>query len=120
MQCTSPLLDYRDIDGTVAKLTPGVDMAICVLPFHGIICDAQGPINFHPSQSPNRQQRQPQWVVSGHCWALRPEYLQRPWMSGTLAYHPAQTKMHLEIDTPEDWLAAERMLAQLDTVDYPK
>lgn len=110
VQCTAPLLTHRDIDGTVAKLTDGIDLAVCAIPFHGVVCDDNGPINYDPKSSPNRQKRKHYWQVSGHCWAMRPEYLEEPWMSGVLAFHPAESSYHLEIDTMDDWNLASRII----------
>lgn len=119
VQCTSPMIEPEDVSGTVAALHGGIDLAICVHDFHGIVCDDTGPINFHPHQPTNRQERRPQYVVSGICWACRPEYLASPWMSGNLAYHQAKCPWHIEIDSESDWRLAEAAYALWHGWQYP-
>lgn len=117
-QCTAPLLTHQDVSGTLAALTEQVDLAICGIPFHGVVSDGFTTLNYWPSSSPNRQERGRQWLVSGHCWAFRPSYLDRPWLSGCLSFHRATTQWHLEIDSMDDVELARRLMRP-EPVEYP-
>lgn len=102
VQCTSPMLSPADIDGTIRALE-GHDLAVCCVEFDGLVLDGEGRmINLPLDYLSNRQQRAPQWLVNGHCWAYRPAYLDGPWMSGRVAVHRAEYPHRLEIDTPAD------------------
>lgn len=111
VQCTAPLMTADDIRRTAdAALT--ADLAVAVVPFHGVVVDANGGwLNVMPGDSPNRQQRPPQFRLAGSVWAYRPDYLQRQWGSGKV--HPvlADNPTFLDIDTPEDIDLARKIVA---------
>lgn len=110
VQCTAPLLDAADIRGCLDKL-PDYDLMVCCVPFDGLVLGADGRYrNFAYPISQRRQDREPQYVVNGHCWAMRPDYLQREWMSGRVGIHEAAFPYRLEIDTPEDVELARAVL----------
>lgn len=113
-QCTSPMLTTSDIHGTLDALH-GNDLAICCNQFDGILLDCGGSLINQPLDfNPNRQKRATQYVVSGHCWALRPEYLDRPWMSGRIGIHVASYPYRIDIDHQSDLDLARQVIGNSD------
>lgn len=116
-QCTSPMLTTSDIHGTLDALH-GNDLAICCVEFDGIVLDCDGSLVNQPQGYCQRRQcRAPQYMISGHCWAFRPEYLGRPWMSGRIGIHVASYPHRIDIDTPAD-LELARLVIE-EPVCYP-
>ena len=101
-QCTSPMLTVGDIHGTLKALR-GNDLAVCCVHFDGLVLDCDGEmITQKVGYSTNRQNRAPQYLINGHCWAFERDYLGKPWMSGRIGIHVAEFPYRLEIDTPAD------------------
>jgi CMP-N-acetylneuraminic acid synthetase len=109
-QCTSPFLHADDIRGCLEKL-PTCDLAVCCVPFDGMVLDGEGKFaNLAPFAPTLRQLRPPQYLSSGNCWAFRASYLDQPWMSGKVGIHLARFPYRLEIDSPEDLELARDLL----------
>ena len=109
-QCTSPMLTVADIRGTLDKL-PEHDLVICCVPFDGVVLGEDGiPINQPIDYDQNRQKRSPQYVISGHCWSFRPEYLNQQWMTGNVGIHVAEFPHRVDIDRPCDLSLARRII----------
>lgn len=102
VQCTSPMLHKSDIRGCLDKVADR-DIVVCCVPFDGLVLSAEGrPQNYRLGMSQRRQERPAQFVVNGHCWAFRPSYLQRDWLTGNVGLHLAKFPYRLEIDEPDD------------------
>lgn len=109
VQCTTPMLAAADIRGCLDKL-PDYDIVVCCHRFDGIVLNGSGRLlNMHPGGSQRRQDRD-QWVMSGGCWAFRPDYLNWDWMSGRIGIHEAEFPHRLEIDSPDDVRIAEALI----------
>lgn len=116
-QCTAPMMTAGDVCGTCEALH-GNDLAVCCVPFDGIVLGEGGQIvNLPMPLNTRRQDRHPQYVIAGSCWAFRCEYLNRPWMSGRVGIHVAQWPHRVDIDSQHDMELARALIEE--PVCYP-
>jgi YrbI family 3-deoxy-D-manno-octulosonate 8-phosphate phosphatase len=118
LQCTSPLTEAEDIDGTVSSLLEqNANSAVAVVDFHYFIWrrgegdDATG-VNHEKNVRVLRQDREPQFLESGAVYAMRTrgflESKHRFFGKTVLYQMPAERR--LEIDEPVDYRVAEVLL----------
>jgi N-acylneuraminate cytidylyltransferase len=122
LQCTSPLTQAEDIDGTIqALLDAQADSALAVIPFHYFLWqndlsgNASG-INHDKTVRPLRQEREPQYLETGAIYAMRvPGFLQtRHRFFGKTALYQMPSERRLEIDDPVDFKIAEVLVSELE------
>lgn len=120
LQCTSPLTQAEDIDGTIqALLDDRADSALAVIPFHYFLWqnepsgDAVG-INHSKTVRPLRQDREPQYLETGAVYVMRvPGLLQaKHRFFGKTALYQMPAERRLEIDAPVDFTIAEALVGQ--------
>ncbi len=117
LQCTSPLTQSEDIDGTVqAMLDAGAETALAVIPFHYFLWrqtveDAVG-INHDKRVRPLRQEREAQYLETGAVYVMNvPGFLQaRHRFFGKTALYEMPAERRLEIDDPVDFQVAEVLM----------
>jgi YrbI family 3-deoxy-D-manno-octulosonate 8-phosphate phosphatase len=121
LQCTSPLTNSSDIDGTVQALRDEeADCALAVTPFHYFLWgrDADGSargINHDKRFRPMRQQRDPQFLETGAIYVMRTEGFRAAGhrFFGKTAMYAIPPERCLEIDEPADLALAEARFAAL-------
>lgn len=118
LQCTSPLTEPGDIDGTVgALLAQHADSALAAAPFHHFLWkrDASGNasgINHDKRFRPRRQDRQEQLVETGSVYVMRVDGFRQAKhrFFGKTAVHVIPADRCLEIDDEHDLQLAEAVL----------
>jgi N-acylneuraminate cytidylyltransferase len=124
LQCTSPLTQVGDIDGTIeALLRENADSALTAVPFYGFLWKpsaVQGDatqqdvvgVNHDKRVRPRRQDREAQFLESGAVYVMRTDGFQqsRHRFFGKTAMHVTPAERSLEIDEPHDWILAEHAL----------
>lgn len=120
LQCTSPLTEAADIDGTVDALErEQADTALAACDFHYFIWrkqasgDATG-VNHDKSVRLLRQQREPEYLESGAVYAMRTAgFLEsKHRFFGKTALYAIPAERTFEIDEPADLEIAEVLLRQ--------
>ena len=120
LQCTSPLTQAEDIDGTIqALLDARADSALAVIPFHYFLWqdepsgDAVG-LNHSKAVRPLRQDREPQYLETGAVYVMRvPGLLQEKHrFFGKTALYQMPAERRLEIDAQVDFTIAEALVGQ--------
>ncbi len=120
LQCTSPLTQAEDIDGTIqALLDAGADSGLAVIPFHYFLWqndpsgDAIG-LNHSKTVRPLRQEREAQYLETGAVYVMRvPGFLQAQHrFFGKTALYQMPAERRLEIDNPVDFTIAEALVSQ--------
>lgn len=124
LQVTSPLRDSRDINACLEAVdASGADVAWTVSPtelhYHPLkqlVVDDTGNLNLYDPRGLDivaRQQLAPVFHRNGSCYALRRDFL----MSSDVLFSPGRSKavvsegVRVNIDTEEDLVLAERLLA---------
>jgi len=118
LQCTSPLTEPADIDGTVALVEDGgADTALAAVDFHYFLwredkTEGACGINHDKSVRQMRQERDPQFLESGAVYAMRTDGFMehRHRFFGRTALHEMPLSRRLEIDEPVDFEMAEVLL----------
>lgn len=118
LQCTSPLTQPQDIDGTIqALIGANADSALSVCPFHHFLWrpDANGNasgINHEKGVRPRRQDREAQYLETGAVYVLRTDGFRaaRHRFFGKTVTHIVPAERTLEIDEPRDLVLAETLL----------
>jgi YrbI family 3-deoxy-D-manno-octulosonate 8-phosphate phosphatase len=126
VQCTSPFVTAQDIAGTLGRMDEtGADTAHSVVQSHGFLWRQSGNgaaegINHDKSSRPRRQDRDPEYLETGGVYAMRlPGFrTARHRFFGKTVLYPVSPLRALEIDTPDDLVAA-RLLAPLASQDIP-
>jgi YrbI family 3-deoxy-D-manno-octulosonate 8-phosphate phosphatase len=120
LQCTSPLTQPADIDGTMQLLMDDqADSAFAASEFHHFLWEtiAEGSrgINHHHSQRFRRQDINPQYLEAGSVYAMKTEgFLEaRHRFFGRIAMHEIPASRVFEIDEPKDLIIAESLMNQL-------
>ncbi len=117
LQCTSPLTEPEDIDGTVAALLDrNGDSALAVVPFHYFIWQerddgsAEG-VNHDKSVRQMRQDRTPEFLEAGSVYVMKADGFRRVGhrFFGKTVLHPTPPLRRWEIDDPEDLPVAESL-----------
>lgn len=117
LQCTSPLTEPEDIDGTVgALLDRSADSALAVVPFHYFIWQEQPDgsaegVNHDKSVRPMRQDRTPEYLEAGSVYVMKADGFRRAKhrFFGKTVLHPTPPLRRWEIDEPEDVPVAEAL-----------
>ena len=118
LQCTSPLTQGEDIDGTVqALLNQQADTALAVTHFHYFLWredeggDTVG-INHDKRVRLLRQQREPQYRETGAVYVMRTQgFLENKHrFFGKTAHYVIPAERCLEIDEPIDFAVAEVLI----------
>jgi YrbI family 3-deoxy-D-manno-octulosonate 8-phosphate phosphatase len=120
LQCTSPLTQAKDIDGTVQALVDQqADSALAVTPFHYFLWhqDENGFVNgINHDQNVRflRQQQEPQYLETGAVYVMRTQgFLEaKHRFFGKIAMYVMPPKRCLEIDAPLDFQIAEMLLRE--------
>jgi len=121
LQCTSPLTQPEDIDGTVqALLQAKADTSFAAAPFHYFLWsrDSEGMaegINHKKSSRAMRQQRDGQFIEAGAVYVMRVDgFLKNKhrFFGKTVLYEIPEERC-FEIDEPVDLLIAERMIKDM-------
>src|SRR5262249_29946778 len=125
LQCTSPLTQADDIDGTVEALLREVaDSALAVTPFHYFLWgrspsgEAVG-INHDKAQRLLRQDREPQYLETGAVYVMHGGGFVkcRHRFFGKTAFHVIPRERCLEIDDANDLKVAEVLLRERMELD---
>ncbi len=117
LQCTSPLTQPEDVDGTVrVLLDEGADSALAVTPFYRFLwrCDGDGMvtgINHDERIRLRRQELPPQYIETGAVYVMRAEGFRKGKnrFFGRTAMYLMPRERCLEIDEPADLEKAESM-----------
>jgi len=125
LQCTTPLTTADDIDGTVGRLLrEGADSALSATRFFHFLwrTDDTGAagINHDKRIRQRRQERQPEFLESGAVYAMRtPGFLEsKHRFFGKTVVHEVPATHALEIDEPDDFVAAELFLRRRERARY--
>ncbi len=118
LQCTSPLTEAEDIDGTVEALIQNqADTALTVTPFHYFLWESQGNgeaigINHDKSIRLRRQDRSCQYLETGAVYVMRTEGFikHKHRFFGKTVFHVMPRERVFEIDEPCDFQIAEALL----------
>jgi N-acylneuraminate cytidylyltransferase len=127
LQCTSPLTQAEDIDGTVEALRrENADSALTAVPFHGFLWKHSAPqgdaaqqdvvgVNHDKRVRPRRQDREEQFLEDGAVYVMRTAgFLQsRHRFFGKTTIHVSPAGRSLEIDEPHDWILAEHVMRRV-------
>jgi N-acylneuraminate cytidylyltransferase len=125
LQCTSPLTQADDIEGTVESLWgEDADSALAVTPFHHFLWnrtrsgEALG-INHDKAQRLLRQDREPQYLETGAVYVMRTSGFvkSRHRFFGKTALHVVPSERSLEIDDANDLKVAEILLRERINLD---
>jgi len=120
LQCTSPLTQTADIDGTIESLlNEGADTALAVIPFHYFLWkynqdqDAIG-INHNKQVRKLRQEQDAQYLEAGAVYVMRVAgFLELKYrFFGHTALYVMPAERRLEIDEPVDLRIAEVLLGE--------
>ncbi|HEY5833510.1 acylneuraminate cytidylyltransferase [Streptomyces sp.] len=128
VQCTSPFITSKEIDGVVAAVTEeGADTAHTVAPFHGFIwrdaAEAGAPasaggagVNHDKSTRPRRQDRPQDLLETGAAYAMRADGFRTAGhrFFGRTALVRTDPARVLEIDEPADLERARALAPLLD------
>ncbi len=125
LQCTSPLTQAGDIDGTVnALIRQSADSALAVAQFHYYLWRHQGDgdgdavgVNHDKNTRLMRQQQQAQYLETGSVYAMQTAGFlhHRHRFFGKTVMHVIPSEHVLEIDDPHDFLLAEARLQLMAT-----
>lgn len=110
LQCTSPLTEAQDIDGTIdALIKEGANSACAVVPFHYFVWrrDADGAgigVNHDLSKRLRRQDRSPEYLEAGSVYVMEAKgfHKHRHRFFGRIALHEVPVERRWEIDEPID------------------
>jgi len=118
LQATSPLRAQGDIDAAVRTLLDHrADSLFSACVSHEFLWRAgQGgmaPINYDPGKRPRRQEMAPQYRENGSIFVTRREVLESTGsrLGGRIAVHEMSLLDSLQIDTEEDFLLIEAVVA---------
>jgi N-acylneuraminate cytidylyltransferase len=125
LQCTSPLTEPEDIDGTIGTLIDRqADSALAAVPFHYFLWkeNADGSadgVDHDKSVRPMRQDRQPEYLEAGSVYVMRTEGFRRAEhrFFGKTVLHPTPARRRWEIDEPADLPIAEAMARTNEKLD---
>ena len=118
LQCTSPLTQPEDIEGTIAALVQqGADTALAAVPFHYYLWkkdEGQGAVgvNHDKCLRLRRQEKTSQYLESGAVYVMRVEGFRKArhrFFGKTVLYEMPAARC-LEIDEPDDLRLAELLL----------
>lgn len=117
IQCTSPMVTSRDIDGTVKKvISEGADCAFAAAPSHMFLWEGRPSgavgVNHDPTSRPRRQDMPPQYVEAGSVYAMEVEGFRRARhrFFGRIALHVVDACRAIQIDDPSDLIVAEGLV----------
>jgi CMP-N-acetylneuraminic acid synthetase len=108
-QCTAPLMTSGDIRRSLEKLAE-CDLAFAVHKSHQFLLTKDGrPVNW-TIPLPMRQDFEPQYAISGSCFAFRREYADQILYTGRLGLVLSEHPLRLDIDSETDLWLAEQVL----------
>lgn len=118
LQCTAPLTDSSDIDGTIeALLAQNADTALAVADFHYYLWksdenDDFAGINHDKSIRKMRQEREPNFVETGSVYVMKTDGFLRHKhrFFGKTAFHVIPHERVLEIDDLVDFKIAQTLI----------
>ena len=111
LQCTSPFLDAKDIDGTINTIKENVDSAFSATPFHHFIwnVDSHGfaeGVNHNESSLRKRRQdiKNKQYLETGAIYAFKTDkfLIEKSRFCGKVSLWDQINKINIEIDLPND------------------
>jgi len=118
LQATSPLRLPGDIDAAVRTLLDHrADSLFSACVSHEFLWRAERdgvvPINYNPGRRPRRQEMAPQYRENGSIFVTRREILESTGsrLGGRIAIHEMSLLDSLQIDTEEDFLLLEAVIA---------
>lgn len=120
LQCTAPLMQWSDIDGTFdALIKEKADTALAVADFHYFVWenDEHGDfvgVNHDKRVRKMRQERTPQFIETGSVYLMRTAGFrsQRHRFFGKTAHYVMPPERVLEIDDPVDFKVAQMLLEE--------
>ncbi len=119
IQCTSPLIEASDIDGTLEMvLTGAADTAFTAARFHGFLWQlgSQGaePLNHPLEHRPRRQDLPDRYLEAGSVYAMNTAgFLERRHrFFGRVSIYEVPVERCIEIDAHHDVLLCEAILKQ--------
>jgi CMP-N,N'-diacetyllegionaminic acid synthase len=127
LQPTSPLRTAADIDAVVGPVVEGKaesSVAVRRADDHPFLCYARNvdgglsPFCAHPvTRSLRRQDLPDAFVVNGAAYAFLPDWLRksRHFVEEGSAFHVMPNERSIDIDTLQDWRAAEELLTTRET-----
>ena len=114
VQCTSPFVEARDVDGVIdAVRGENADCGLAVTPFHGFLWGPGDhgvePVGHEKDVRPRRQDRAPQFLETGAVYAMRAEGFKsaRHRFFGRVASYVMEPARAIEIDEPADLVIAD-------------
>lgn len=123
LQPTSPLRRPQDIAGCLKLYTPSLDMAVSVKeaatnPYYNAFeTDADGYLHISkgPGTYTRRQDAPKVWEYNGAVYVINPESLRAKPMGlfEKRRMYPMPADRSIDLDTPLDWLLAEKLAATL-------
>jgi YrbI family 3-deoxy-D-manno-octulosonate 8-phosphate phosphatase len=118
LQATSPFRRPGDIDGAVALLRrEGADSLFSATPIQGFVwrreTDGLRSVSYDFRRRPRRQDASEEFVENGSIYVFKPWVLKETGnrLGGKIAIYPMDPVDSLQIDEPQDWDLAERLLA---------
>jgi YrbI family 3-deoxy-D-manno-octulosonate 8-phosphate phosphatase len=117
LQCTSPLIEPGDIDGTVTLVAAGEhDSALTVAPNHRFLWrrtrSGAAGVNHDPVQRLPRQELEPEFVETGAVYAMRVDGFRASGhrFFGSIGLHEVPTARSFELDDPDDVVVAQALV----------
>ncbi|WP_273184691.1 acylneuraminate cytidylyltransferase [Hyphomonas adhaerens] len=121
IQCTSPFIQTRDIDGLFdAMAAENADCALTVTPFHGFLWkpgeEGAEAVGHDKHVRPRRQDREPVFLETGAAYLMKvgPFKDVKHRFYGRVAQHVMEPVRSVEIDEPLDLLLAEQTAADIE------
>jgi N-acylneuraminate cytidylyltransferase len=122
LQCTSPLMLAKDIDGVLEKMAiAGADCAFSASQFHGFLWRPEpdggvSTLGHELSRRPRRQEREPQYLENGAIYAMRTEGFLRAKhrFFGRVAAYLMPPERSIDVDEPHDLDVAGALARRLE------
>ncbi|MCP4887259.1 MAG: HAD hydrolase family protein, partial [Planctomycetaceae bacterium] len=120
LQCTAPLMNNVDIDGTIqALINESADTALAVADFHYFVWEVNDSrdfvgVNHDKGIRKMRQERTPQYIETGSVYAMKTAEFRekRHRFFGKTAHYVMPPDRVLEIDEPVDFQVAQMLLKE--------
>jgi len=113
LQCTSPTVTPKIIDGAVGRLAEGCDSVFTAVPSHAFLWQDSGSgvvgVNHEAAHRLRRQDRPAEWIEVGMCYAMRTAgFLKhRHRFFGRIGIYEIGAEHAIELDNERDWRFAE-------------
>lgn len=121
IQCTSPFLQAKDVDGLIRAMDEEqADCALTVAPFHGFLwklgTDGVEAVGHDKAVRPRRQDREPIFLETGAAYLMKAETFKivQHRFFGKVAHYVMDPIRSIEIDEPLDLQIAEQVARDIE------